>query len=863
MADFPLLPLPSPQIRSLPKGRQVPRKPPRTLAWERQSKRLGPVFQRLADVFDADRDPITLRDDPKGLASERVLVFELAGSVDDFEAATRRIPGLEYLAEHETEFEPDDDFWIVDTRKGKKGQPRPDKPVGGRVYMAMPDVTALRRLLSLWKRYEKGLPSEKPFGRWFSLFGQLKELRPWGSQDRIPEDVVAGFQQDLAQGPRESIQAEVELWPYRAAARRESAWKVLENIVDQAGGSVIYRASIPDVAYEAALVELPRQEIERLVQHEEVHLAVCDEIMFVRPQSSLSSDWLSRDSSVGERVEGPPPSPDEPPIAALLDGVPVQRHDLLDERVVIDDPDGLEELSLVSERTHGTAMASLIVHGDRNLRELPLRRLLHLHPVLYAPGRGQGEQFQPHRLLIDTIYQAILRIKQGAHGVSPTAPDVFLINLSLGDERRPYAGQISPWARLLDYLAHRYDILFLVSAGNIRDPLPIPGYSSLTDFEEASSASRETAVLGALGKQRSKRTLFSPAEGLNVVTVGAGHDEADGAPRYTGSSVDPYESALLPNVSSAMGLGHRKAVKPEILMPGGREHVLLLPRDKQLSIKPAEPGSAFGIKVAAPDRAGRLNLEGHQSGTSVATALATRSTHRLFEALMDPDNGAVLADADPRYYAVVVKALLVHRARWDEDIASKLREMYGPHGRGQHVARDDNVARVVGYGGPCVEESMTCAFNRATLVGYGQLRAKQMATCRLPLPPSLDRLDVPRSLTVTLAWFSPVNVRHLSYRMAKLEVEGDFKNEIGTERAKAQPAYNSIPRGTLFHERYEGEKAVAFVGDGLLSLRVRCKEQAGKLDEPIRYGLAVTVEADEGIPVYQEIRDRLVIRPRA
>ena len=52
----------------------------------------------------------------------------------------------------------------------------------------------------------------------------------------------------------------------------------------------------------------------------------------------------------------------------------------------------------------------------------------------------------------------------------------------------------------------------------------------------------------------------------------------------------------------------------------------------------------------------------------------------------------------------------------------------------------------------------------------------------------------PRTVTVTLAWFLPVNVRNQAYRMAKLEVNGDFKTEFGTPRIKHQPNDRSIPR---------------------------------------------------------------------
>ena len=63
----------------------------------------------------------------------------------------------------------------------------------------------------------------------------------------------------------------------------------------------------------------------------------------------------------------------------------------------------------------------------------------------------------------------------------------------------------------------------------------------------------------------------------------------------------------------------------------------------------------------------------------------------------------------------------------------------------------------------------------------------------------------------------------------------------------------------MFHEIYEGEKAVSFVDDGHVLLSIFCREQAGALDQRIRYGVAVTIEAGEGIAVYDEIRTRLGI----
>ena len=203
---------------------------------------------------------------------------------------------------------------------------------------------------------------------------------------------------------------------------------------------------------------------------------------------------------------------------------------------------------------------------------------------------------------------------------------------------------------------------------------------------------------------------------------------------------------------------------------------------------------------------GRLDQEGLTAGTSAAAALATRAAHRLFDALVDEDNGSLLADVDPMYYGVIVKALLAHRARWGE-MGVLLEDIYGPTGRGTHVARRDNIARVLGYGRPIVEEAMSCTANRATLVGYGEVAAdgelRPFIGFRYPV--ALNASPKPRSVTLTLAWFSPVNIRHRAYRRAKLEIKpDDFVSRVGVERGTVQPSDKSVPRGSLFHVHYEG-----------------------------------------------------------
>ena len=856
MPEFPLLPLPASERGDPPAARRyVPSAP--NLPRGRQGERLGPIFERLANVLEEERDGLSLLDDPSSIAPERALVLEVAGSMVDFQALAARVEGLEFLGDEEIEFDPDEDFFELDERKGREGERRTDRPLGGRLYLAMPDVEALRQLLSLWDRWQRGAGLPTGFTPWRDVFASLREIRPWGPADRLSDETISRWREEIEDDPGEMRRIEVELWFRDGAASRAAAFRRVAEVVAEAGGTLVHHAVIEEIGYEAVLLDLPAAEIARLAGREEVHLVISDDIMFLRPQSSTDVPEPGDEAEAEAAIPDDEPA-DLPPIVALLDGVPVQNHVLLDGRLEMDDPDGLEAMSVVAERHHGTAMASLILHGDRNVANEVLSRRLYMRPVLYAPGNPLREEPRRDQLLIDVIYRAVKRIKEGDEEGGATAPEVFLVNLSLGDAGRPFGGPISPWARLLDYLADRYGILFLVSAGNIARPLRVDGFAGWIEFEDADPADREQVLLMAVSEQKAFRTLLSPAEALNPITVGAMHDDAVVGPRGAGA-VDPYATNELPNVSSALGLGHRKVVKPDIHLPGGRERLRFHASGGGLVVMP-ESGGHSGLRAAAPDAAGNRDRTGLTMGTSAATALATRSAHLIFDALMDRDGGSMHAEMEAHFRAVVVKALLVHRAQWGSR-AAFLDTHYGPHGKGKHTERRDNISRLLGYGFPNTDEALSCAPNRATLVGYGTIAAGEASIHRIPLPQSLERVTEPRTLTVTAAWFSPVNRRHQAYRRAKLEVSALSKLELaaGVSRSAGQPSSFSVPRGTICHERYEGDDAVAFVDDGHVVLRVYCREQAGALDQNIRYGMAVTIEAGEGIPVYDEVRARLAV----
>lgn len=826
----PLLRLtPNPE-EGRPTGRPAVILPPDPFPRERQDG-FTPRFDRLARVLERDASGLELRADPTALAPERLLVFEVRGSISDFARAIRAVPGLELVDEEE--MRGDDD----------------KSPVA---YLMMPDGQALLQLVSLWRRWQRDalVFGEAP---WRNVFERLKDLRAWGPRDRV-QDTDRNILADLIEerGNDELISLEIEL-VYRSDERAAGkADAEVRAAVIARGGAVISRARIADIAYHAVLADIPVSAIRDTIALDGDGLAGVDAVMHIRPQSIATSIEIADPGGPGIPAA---PVPLGEPILALLDGVPVAAHPLLARHLTVDDQNALEPQTPVADRVHGTAMASLIVHGDRNKPSAPLPRRVHHIPVL-----GPNDAFPSRRLIIDVIYLSVVAMREGT---AATAPGVLIVNVSLGNPRRPFHGSLSPWARLLDRLAYQYGILFLVSAGNVEEPIGLPSFATHMAFEDSDNDDRISGTIAALGGVLADRRLFSPSETVNGVTVGACNEDAVSAADRLAArvNVDPYPEVRASNPSSALGPGFALSVKPDVLLPGGRERLRLSHTDGHLFVKPAGASRGSGLKVAAPPAGAIGAAEGYTGGTSAATALASRTCHRIHDALEAAYDG--FSDLPHIQRAVLLKALLVHPARWPTHIAERIKSIIGPVG-GHHSHIRDNIRRFLGFGYVDSDDATACATDRATFWAEGTINRDRIVTINVPVPALFGGQARPHSLSATLAWFSPVNPGRKSYRSVRLQLlKPDCLATLSVSPAKQQPDGNQTNRGTIYSRRWEGNRAAA-VGDyDAINLVVqRDPDPSTPIDEAVPFGLAVTIEMPGVVGIYEQVRQRLVVQPR-
>ncbi|MHB8563834.1 MAG: S8 family peptidase, partial [Acidiferrobacteraceae bacterium] len=595
----------------------------------RQRVRIGPQLMVLQQAFEARRlrlQQVAPTDNP-----ELVLVLEVAGTVADFANAVSKVFGLAWLLEWaEEQIEPNEDFYAA------KGEDQPRKPYDGRIFLLGTNQAALTQLLALWNRYQQN-PDEKfarglaPFKR---VFAQLRNIRHWSVADRIDGD-VRRYWQDRIEDGAVVIRFEIEAWCFGSQQKNEAARTEIEGLVRRLDGHVLSHALISDIAYHGLLVELPTAAIVEIVSGHTPELVLSDRIMFFRPQAqSLTSDQTEAQGTIQAEIPG---TSDGAPVVALLDGLPLSNHPLLADRLVVDDPDGWAGTYEATDRVHGTAMASLILYGELDGAPTASPRKVYVRPIMRPDptdtfGPRRREQTPDNELLIDLVHRAVKRICEGDAGQGPEAPSVRVINLSIGDNARVFVREMSPWARLLDWLAYRYSVLFIVSAGNSLRPLTlnIPPRVLLELTPDERVALAFTAMTGVGTEHR----IIAPAEAINVLTVGALHADC-AQPLHVPDRFDLFTNGGLSPLSR-VGHGYRRSVKPDILMPGGR--ILYLERmlgDQTLSVLDAISGSAApGHRVAVPPLRGEpLNATAHSRGTSNAAALASRAAMQLYDVI--------------------------------------------------------------------------------------------------------------------------------------------------------------------------------------------------------------------------------------
>ena len=316
---------------------------------------------------------------------------------------------------------------------------------------------------------------------------------------------------------------------------------------------------------------------------------------------SLETTPLGRSQAV-RIAELPVPPEHGAPVVGIIDGGVADISALSPWRTGGTDPVNPDD----RDHAHGTFIAGLVA-GAQTLNS-------HIRATLEPAGCSYFDiPLMPRRELVSSYYagpsdffdqleEEVVRAKADA--------GVRIFNLSLGATGMRRGLGYSVFAQCLDHIAAEHDVLFVVSAGNLRS----------TDARAPWPDDGDEAVRLLASRMVSDEFLTAPAEHLLGLSVGALNPPGI-----------PGHGAGLPTTYTRRGPGVGGARKPDLSHYGGAS---------------SHGGSSTGLYSFAPDGA-IVDSNGTSFAAPLVASTVATINHRL--------DGVV-----PRETLV---ALLVHRAR--------------------------------------------------------------------------------------------------------------------------------------------------------------------------------------------------------
>ena len=326
----------------------------------------------------------------------------------------------------------------------------------------------------------------------------------------------------------------------------------------------------------------------------------------------------------------------------------------------------------------------------------------------------------------------------------PDAAVARVVNLSLGDPRRPYhPPRPTVLAADIDDLSRRLGLVVVISAGNY--PLA-----------QHSRAERVINDYPTLILEDESGGLLDPAPAALALTVGAlCADFGQGAvPSRENIDRQPLGMAGHPSPATRTGPGPLYMIKPELCAPGGGfsyDHGTqrLIERDPSVHV--------LGADGSRPDR-----LLATGAGTSFAAPLFSHAALRVLGAYPALTSNGVrallLASVEPTPPVI--------------EIDSKA------------VARKQQ-ARLTGYGRVSAERAEASNDHRAVLLAEEVMRVNDVHVFTVPLPSSFTERGGWRRLTVALAYNPPVRPTRLDYLASRM----DFWAFCGITLEQVRDAY--------------------------------------------------------------------------
>lgn len=679
-----------------------------------------------------------------------------------------------------------------------------------RVVVAFADDPQLAGFIERLDACAAGVPADQQAEPYAAFVDAIDRVRPVGPADRITPDLADAI---AGSAPDTILRLDVELWhPDNRDLARE--WIAdLRHAVNEAGGRVADTHVNDTAGVILARVYARADQIRAL--------ADLDTVAFVdvlpRPALTLPQFWAaSPDELPAVRSPGV-----DVPIIGLVDSGVASAHPLIGPAVVAAEALSADIADGEDRCGHGTMVAGLILHGpiDRALARgflpSPFCRLVSVAVLDHTNDFPDADLWE--RDLVEAIEWCAA---QGA----------TVINLSLGDKRRPFRPPRQlPAASLVDEVARRLDLVIVVAAGNThpRDYLRAISYDSVAGYPAE-----------LIGDDRTQ--IIDPGTSALALTVG-GITSALAATGYGARetvSRRPLGEPGWPSPITRRGPGVAGAIKPELVERAGTlgiEDGRLVNNDPELGV------------ISAQLRTG--SLLGHMVGTSLAAPLVTRVA-------------AAVKARHPDFGANLTRALVLLSAQ-PSDFATQL--------EGASAAARDEVARnLLGFGRPAIARAIESTTHRVVLVAEAAVPINGVHIYELPFPRSFMASGGVRGIDVALSYDPRTRQSRLDYLSNRIDfalvrgmtldevaevvarMEGDEDVEIETDGDPEQKE-EAIPPGD--QQAPQRPPTLSELGSRLVKLKPSNPARSGGANQLGRAEFSKRLDPGKHAPMFVVVRD--------
>jgi len=458
-------------------------------------------------------------------------------------------------------------------------------------------------------------------------------------------------------------------------------------------------------------------------------------------------------ADLAERVE---PADANAPAVCVLDTGIAQEHTLLKPSLHERAYSVVPGATPADRAGHGTQMAGLALFGDlagalESRDRVALGHSLESVKILHD---SQAPAALP-RTFAETTANAVATAEIGNGGPVPSSRVFSMaVTRQSGNGANGTDGTPTLWSATLDALAAGTDVavrddrieligapdpaasrLIIVSAGNIRGPLPQDMRSKVGELDplQLSDVSR----------------IEEPAHAHNVLTVGAytDLDTVPDGPLFEGFRPLVARGGLSPFSRTSVALTNAAVTKPDIVLEGG--NMLVAPDENTL-----DGHDLLSVATTDHDAARQLTwINATSAATAQAAALA-----------------ALAMRSYPGLRPETLRALLVHEAQWTPVMVDQ--GLFKSTGTPKHAKGTlmRQVIRRYGWGVPTTERIISSASNAVTmiiedsLVPFKRASGSQVKLAELklhelpwPLEQLRDLADTTVDLRVTLAYMIEPN----------------------------------------------------------------------------------------------------------